>query len=177
MTANDLTSSTNRVAALKGKLQQHSDFLLLLGVFIVFRISSVIFFRPGGYTRDYTDLIYYQRRATWQEFGMLPYQHYWSEYPPLFPWLSVWIQRWTHQIPLWEDERLWYSIVFGLFTLLTETITFICLYILGRRLYGLRAMRVAWLYAGLFLPVYLLSGWFDALAVVTIFLTLTLLVI
>ncbi len=37
----------------------------------------------GGYTRDYSDLIYYQGRATWQNFGLLPYRDYWSEYPPV----------------------------------------------------------------------------------------------
>ena len=58
---------------------------------------------------------------------------------------------------------------------LAETITFICVYALARKLYGRQGLRVAWLYAALFLPVYLLGGWFDALPVATIFLALALL--
>jgi hypothetical protein len=153
----------------------HSDFFLLLMTFFSFRLASVWFMRPGGYIRDYTDLIYYQARASWQDFGFLPYRDYWSEYPPLFAWFSVWIDALAQRLPLWDDERLWYAVFFGAAMTLAETATFICLYALARRLHRVNALRAAWLYAGLFLPVYLLSGWFDAAPVMTIFLTLTIL--
>ena len=144
-------------------------------LFLFFRLCSVLLFRPGGYIRDYSDLIYYHRRASWQDFGLLPYRDYWSEYPPLFAWFSVWVDRVSRQIPLWEDERLWYAVIFGLCTVAAEVVTFFCLYQLARRIYGDGALRVNWLYAGLFLPVYMLGGWFDALPVATIFLALWLL--
>ena len=151
------------------KIGRHGDFILLFVLFVAFRLGSVWFFRPGGYTRDYSDLIYYQTRASWQDFGLLPYRAYWSEYPPLFAWFSVWVDSISRHIPLWEDARLWYAALFGLFTVAAEAITFSCLYWLARRLYGEGAVRVSWLYAGLFLPVYFLGGWFDAIPIATIF--------
>ncbi len=160
---------------LKSKIIRHADFLLLMTLFLFFRLCSALLFRPGGYIRDYSDLIYYHRRASWQDFGLLPYRDYWSEYPPLFAWFSVWVDRVSRQIPLWEDERLWYAVIFGLCTVAAEVVTFFCLYQLARRIYGDGALRVNWLYAGLFLPVYMLGGWFDALPVATIFLALWLL--
>lgn len=172
MTANETTASAANNKGWRAQAIQHSDFLLLLTLFVFFRFASVVFFRPGGYTRDYTDLIFYQGRASWQDFGLLPYRDYWSEYPPLFTWFSLWIDQLSRRIPLWEDERLWYAVLFGICTVLAETVTLVCLYRLARRLYGEGALRVAWVYAGLFLPVYFLGGWYDALPVATIFLGL-----
>ncbi len=158
--------------------QRHNDFWLLLATFVSFRLGTVWFFRPGGYFRDYSDLIFYQTRASWREFGFLPYREYWSEYPPLFAWFSVWIDTLASQFALWEDERLWYALFFGTAMVAAETVTVLCLYRLACLLYGAaaesqRPLRVLWLYAGLFLPVYLLGGWYDALPVMTIFAALT----
>ena len=144
------------------------DFLLLLTLFVAFRLGSVLFFRPGGYVRDYSDLIFYQSRASWQDFGFLPYRDYWSEYPPLFAWLTVAIDRIARLIPAWDDQRLWFAALFGLVTVAAETLTLVALYRLARRIHGDGALRVAWLYALLFLPVYLLGGWYDALPVATV---------
>ena len=152
------------------------DFLLLLILFVAFRLGTVLFTRPGGYIRDYSDLIYYQSRASWQDFGFLPYRDYWSEYPPLFAWLTVGVDRIARLIPAWDDQRLWFAALFGLLTVAAETLTLVALYRLARRIHGDGALRVAWIYAGLFLPVYLLGGWYDALPVATIMGGLALLV-
>lgn len=154
-------------------MRLHHDFLLLLTTFVSFRLAAVWFTRPGGYIRDYSDLIYYRARASWQDFGFLPYRDYWSEYPPLFAWFSVWIDTVARWLPVWEDERLWYAVFFGAALVIAESVTFVCLYLLARRLWGERALRVCWLYAGLFLPVAMLNGWYDALPVMTIFVALT----
>ena len=66
--------------------------------------------------------------------------------------------------------------LFGLVTVAAETLTLVALYRLARRIHGDGALRVAWLYALLFLPVYLLGGWYDALPVATIMGGLALLV-
>ena len=158
------------------KASQTRDFLLLLLLFVAFRLGSVLFFRPGGYVRDYSDLIFYQSRASWQDFGFLPYRDYWSEYPPLFGWLTVGIDRIARLIPAWDDQRLWFASILGLLTVAAETLTLVALYRLARRIHGDGALRVAWLYAFLFLPVYLLGGWYDALPVATIMGGLALLV-
>jgi hypothetical protein len=176
MTDSTSPARYSTITALQARMIQQSDFLLLLTLFLFFRFCSVFFLRPGGYTRDYTDLIYYQGRASWQDFDLLPYRDYWSEYPPLFAWLSLGIDQLSRRIPLWEDERLWFAAIFGIITVLAETVTLVCLYWLARRLYGERAIRVAWIYMGLFLPVYFLAGWYDALPVATVWLGLALLI-
>jgi hypothetical protein len=180
---------------LRRTASRHADFLLLLSLFVAFRLGSILFWRPGGYVRDYADLIYYQGRASWQDFGLLPYRDYWSEYPPLFAWFSLWVDTISRRIPLWEDERLWYAVVFGLCMAAAETVTFVCVYWLARRVHRVgdpprpeesfeqealnqnvranergtqAALRAAWIYAGLFLPVYLMGGWYDALPIATI---------
>lgn len=165
-----------RVRSIRNHLTRHRDFWLLWATAVTFRLGAVLFFRPGGYIRDYSDLIYYQGRASWQDFGFLPYRDYWSEYPPLFPWLTVLIDRLTRLIPLWDDQRLWFAALFGLITVAAEGLTLACLYWLARRLHVEGALRVIWLYAGLFLPVYLMGGWFDALPVATIMAALTALI-
>lgn len=158
-------------------IEKHADFLLLLLLFVTFRLSSILFFRTGGYIRDYSDLIFYQGRARWQDYGLFPYRDYWSEYPPLFSWISVAIDRISRMVPLWEDERLWYGALFGLVMLCAETVTFVSLYRLAILIHPTMSerLRVCWLYAGLFVPVYLLGGWYDALPVATIFAALALL--
>ena len=100
MTGPDPSSFTAERATWRQRLQSHHDFLLLLVTFVTFRLASVWFMRPGGYIRDYSDLIYYRSRASWQDFGFLPYRDYWSEYPPLFAWFSVWIDRIARLFPV-----------------------------------------------------------------------------
>ena len=113
MTPADGTTTTDHPASGRQRLRVHEDFLLLLTTFISFRLAAVWFQRPGGYIRDYSDLIFYRSRASWQEFGFLPYRDYWSEYPPLFAWFSVWIDNLARRFPVWEDERFWYAAFFG----------------------------------------------------------------
>ena len=175
MTGSDPSSPAAGRATWQARLKLHYDFLLLLVTFVTFRLASVWFLRPGGYIRDYSDLIYYRARASWQDFGFLPYRDYWSEYPPLFAWFSVWIDRVARLFPVWEEDRFWYAVFFGAAMAVAETVTLVCLYALACRLHGDRGLRVAWLYAGLFLPVYLMGGWYDALPVMTILLALTIL--
>ncbi|HHW87250.1 MAG TPA: DUF2029 domain-containing protein [Chloroflexi bacterium] len=165
--------ATEATGGWRRRLHLHHDFLLLATTFITFRLAAVWFTRPGGYIRDYSDLIFYRSRASWQDFGFLPYRDYWSEYPPLFAWFSVWIDSLARLFPVWEDERFWYALFFGAALVAAESVTFVCLYLLAQQLWGERALRVAWLYAGLFLPVAMLSGWYDALPVMTIFVALT----
>jgi hypothetical protein len=138
-------------ASLKNRLNRHADLLLLCALFITFRLSSVWFFRPGGYIRDYSDVIFYQSRASWRDYDLLPYRDYWSEYPPLFAWLTLWIDALNRYIPFWEDERLWYVVPFGLVLAMAESVTFGALYWIARRHYGEQALRVAWLYIALWL--------------------------
>ncbi len=139
------------------------EFALLLVLFITFRLFAGLLYRPGGYVRDYSDFIFYLGGASQIDYGALPFRDYWSEYPPPFPWITVALYEWTRPIPLWEDARLWFNAALVLFLLLWETLSLIALYGIARRAWGReRALRTAWLYAGLFTPVYTLTSAFDA---------------
>ena len=153
------------------------DFLLLLILFVAFRLGAVLFFpaRRLHSRLQRSDLLSKSGKLAGLRL-LLPYRDYWSEYPPLFAWLTVGIDRIARLIPVWDDPRLWFAAIFGLLTVAAETFTFVALYRLAQRLYGEAALRVAWLYAGLFLPVYLLGGWYDALPVATIIGALALLI-
>jgi len=142
--------------------QTHNDFVLLLALFVTFRLFVAFMYRPGGYVRDYSDFVYYLGGASAVDHGALPFRDYWSEYPPPFPWLSVGLYQLIRPIPLWEDERLWFNSALALFLLVWETIGFVALYGIALRAWDReRALRVAWLYAGLFAPVYTMTSAFD----------------
>lgn len=144
--------------------QAHGDFVLLLVLFVTFRLFTAILYRPGGYVRDYSDFVYYLGGASQVDRGALPFRDYWSEYPPPFPWLTVALYRLVRPIPLWEDDRLWFHVPLAFSLLICEAMSFFALY--GIALYTWdkeRAVRTAWLYAGLFAPVYTMTSAFDSL--------------
>lgn len=139
------------------------DFLLLLVLFVSFRLFTLFLYRPGGYVRDFSDYLYYLGSAQQIDHGALPFRDFWSEYPPPFPWIGTAIYLVTRAIPLWEDDRLWFNTAVALLMLLCETATLLALYRIARRLYDERAaLRAAWIYAGLFTPVYTMTSAFDA---------------
>ena len=93
--------------------------------------------------------------------------HYWLEYPPLFPWLTVGLYRLSLLIPPWtEDPRLAFYALLSLTVLVFEVGNFVLLYATAILLKGReRALRLAVFYALLFAPVYILSSEFDAVPV------------
>ncbi|MBI2194594.1 MAG: hypothetical protein HYU36_21655 [Planctomycetes bacterium] len=66
-----------------------SDFALYLALFGVLRILSAFWFTPRY--SEFTDFHY--PFAQLSDYGLYPFVHYWLEYPPLFPYLSVGIYR------------------------------------------------------------------------------------
>ncbi len=143
--------------------ETHDDFMLLLALFVTFRLFTAILYRPGGYIRDYSDFIYYLGGASQVDRGALPFRDYWSEYPPPFPWLTVALYRLVRPIPLWEDDRLWFHAALALFLLTCEIVSFLALYGIALQTWDKdRALRTAWLYAGLFTPVYTMTSAFDS---------------
>ncbi len=165
----------NPVVAVARRLREHRDFLILFVLFAAYRLGSILLLRPGGYVRDYSDLIYYLARASAQDSGYFPYRDYWSEYPPLAAWLPVWVDRISREIPVWEEPRLWFALLFGSLMVLGECATLLALYLLARRMWAGEALRPLWQYAGLLLPVYFVGGWYDALPVATLLVGLALL--
>ena len=94
---------------------EHGDFIMLAVLFVAFRRMSVLFFRPGGYIRDYSDFILYQGAAAVTDEGFWPFRDFWLEYPPLFPWLFTTLYRISLLIPQWTEEpRLWFYTLLSL---------------------------------------------------------------
>ncbi len=131
---------------------------LPLMLFVAFRLSLLAFW-PADQLACWSDYDYYYDIANWVEQGYLPYIHYWVEYPPLFPYLSLLLYRLTPHYPA-------YAAALALVQLAFEVGTFVLLFRLALRALGdKRAERVAWTYALLFAPV--ATWWlsFDAIAV------------
>jgi hypothetical protein len=99
------------------------------------------------------------RLAAFSDAGNLPFIHYWSEYPPLFPWLNVLI----YQVS--GDTFKNYVLLLSLVLLLFEVGVLMLLYRLSSDLYGReRALKVSWIYATLYVPVVIWLGTFEAIS-------------
>jgi hypothetical protein len=138
------------------------DFLLVLVLFVAFRVMSLLAFRPGGQVLDFSDFYWYREFAQLTRQGYLPYVNLWTTYPPLFPFLMIGLWRLSSLLPPWEFPNLWFSLLLGGTFLLFEIGNLILIYAIASRLSNRRAaLRSAWFYAVLFVPVYTLTGWFE----------------
>ncbi|NOZ05007.1 MAG: hypothetical protein GXP41_01465 [Chloroflexi bacterium] len=145
-------------------VDEHGEFLLLVLLFTAFRVLALILLRPGGFIYDYSDYHFFESFAAFSDEGFYPFVHYWMEYPPLFPWMAVIAYRAALHFPLWTDPRLAFYSLVGMELLPFEVGTLVLLYLLARRIYKQTiALRVAWIYALLFVPLYTWTGWFDTM--------------
>jgi hypothetical protein len=163
--------------AARNVYQEHSDFVLFAILFVAFRFMTLLLYRPGGFIADYSDYnTSYLPFAQWSDRGLYPFVHYWLEWPPLFAWWVVGIYRLSSLVPQWTDPRLWYNTFLGLSFLPFELGNFALVYLMGRELYDKsKALRCALIYACLFAPVYVWSGWNDSLSLFLLLLGLYLL--
>lgn len=137
---------------------------LPLLLFVAFRLSLLAFW-PADQLARWSDYHYYYDIASWIERGWLPYIHYWVEYPPLFPYLSVLLYLLTPHYSA-------YATALALVQLAFEIGSLVLLYRLARQALGeARADRVVWAYALLFVPV--ATWWLSFDAITTFFLLLT----
>ncbi len=96
--------------------------------------------------------------------GQYPYIHYWSEYPPLYPWLTVLAYGVSRVIPLGPDGRLTFYALLGALLIAADIGLLVLVHRLARQAYGPRAAAQAGLlYGFLALPLYLYVGWFDTI--------------
>ncbi|RMF02629.1 MAG: hypothetical protein D6768_07780 [Chloroflexi bacterium] len=160
----------------------HTDFILLLILFVTFRALALAAFRPGGLVLDFSDFYWYRSFAELTHQGYYPYDNLWTTYPPLFPLVMIALYQLSSLLPPWEFANLWFTLLLGGFFLLFEMGNFILLYLfaldLTREQTGQsansepanrhspsaihHALRPAWIYAALFVPVYTLTGWFES---------------
>jgi hypothetical protein len=144
------------------KTKSTHPLLYVLLTFIAFRLMAVLLVRPGGYITDVSDFTFYRLLASYASQGFYPSVHYWMEYPPLFPWISVGIYQLSLLLPGWAGPGFWFNILLATFLLLCETANLLLIYLIARRLYDREiAIRVSWIYGLLFVPLLIMLGWFD----------------
>ncbi len=143
--------------------QNHNDFIMLIILFITFRVLALTAFRPGGLVLDFSDFYWYRSFAELTHQGYYPYYNLWTTYPPLFPFVMIALYQMSTLLPPWTFPNLWFTLLLGGFFLLFEIGNFILLYLFALKIYPAnQALRPCWIYAALFVPVYTVTGWFES---------------
>jgi len=153
---------------LQSSYQRHNDFILMLILFVTFRVLTLVAFRPGGLVLDFSDFYWYRSFAELTHQGYYPYDNLWTTYPPLFPLVMIAIYQLSSLLPPWEFANLWFTLLLGGFFLLFETGIFVLIYLFALKLYSKdnknwpNVLRPCWIYAALFVPIYTLTGHFES---------------
>jgi hypothetical protein len=136
-------------------------FVLILVLFVAFRVMALLAFRPGGQVLDHSDFYWYREYAQLTRQGYIPYSNLWSQYPPLFVFLMVGLWKISALLPPWEFPSLWFSLLLGGVFLLFETgnLALICLSAANSA--TSKALRSAWFYFYFFTLVYT-PRWFES---------------
>lgn len=141
-------------------------------LFVALRLMFMAVFPPDNLTL-FGDYVYYYELATYSDQGYLPFIHYWSEYPPVFPFLSVGVYRLAH---LFGGGYHVYVYLMGLLMLMVNTGNLVLFLRLAQRMRGEESVeRLGWVYSVLFVPL-IYTWWnFDALTLFSLLLALELL--
>ncbi|MER3459497.1 MAG: hypothetical protein C4309_13480, partial [Chloroflexota bacterium] len=133
--------------------------LVLLGLFVAFRLMLLTVYGAQAVTR-FGDFQYYYHLARLSDQGLYPLLHYWYEFPPLFPYLSIGVYKLIGSPATFEP----YAYALALVMLAFEAGNLALLMRLARRLHGeITAERLGWVYALLTVPL-VFSWWtFDAM--------------
>jgi hypothetical protein len=136
---------------------------LPLFLLITFRLSMLAFWPADQLTR-WSGHDYFYQIASWVDQGLLPYFHYWVEYPPIFPFFSVLLYLLT-------PHYVAYVGALALVQLAFEGGILVLLYRLARlTLEEAGAERLVWAYTLLFAPV--MAAWLNFDAIPTFFMLL-----
>lgn len=146
---------------------EHRELCWLLVLATFFRLSAVGLLTQGGYLYDghpVYDYQFYRRIGELSLQGLYPSVNYWIEYPPLFSWTILAIYRLSLLLPAVRDPIFWFHNFLGGFLALMEAGNLALIYAIELKLAGrVTALRVAWMYALLFWPLYVMLGWLDPL--------------
>jgi len=151
---------------LKLRLGPHRGFLLILVLFLAFRLMLLMAYPPEALT-TYGDYRHYYNLARLSEQGYYTYLHFWYEFPPLFPYLSLGVYIIASSFSSGFHA---YATLLAIVLLIFEVGNFILIYLNGCEVLGReRSQKVAWIYSCLLMPVVFWWGIFDAM---TLFFTL-----
>ena len=143
-----------------------TDFKLVLLLFLSARLMMLMAWPPENLTL-YGDYRYYFDLAALSDAGHIPFIHYWSEHAPLFPFLNLAIYSLSGG--LFKNHVL----LTALTMLVFEAGALTLLYRLAADAFGeRRAVQVAWVYAALYVPVFIWLGTFEAMTAFFVLLAL-----
>lgn len=135
------------------------DTGLALILFVAFRLMLLAVYGPQSVTR-FGDFQHYYNLARLSDQGLYPLLHYWYEFPPLFPYLSITLYKLLGSPQVFDS----YAYALAAVMLAFEAGNLMLLMRLARRLHGeVMAERLGWVYALLTVPL-VFSWWtFDAM--------------
>jgi hypothetical protein len=130
---------------------------LVLMVFVSARLMMLMTW-PVENLSLYGDYVHSFGLGALSRTGSLPYVQYWSEYPPLFPFLNLVLYRLSGEV--FKN----YALLLSLTLLVFETCSLYVLYRLAGDVWGKdRAAQIGWIYAALFVPALIWLGTFEAI--------------
>jgi glycosyl transferase family 87 len=148
------------------RLIKHRAFLLLLLVFITFRVLSLITLQPGGFIRaGGPDQSYSFDIGRLAGSGQLPFFNFWTEYPPLMPWIAALAYRLSLFFAPWVVPIFWFNLIFRFLLLPFDIATLVLIYRSANLFYSPdKALFLAALWALFFAPLFTFLAWFDPIA-------------
>ncbi len=149
------------------------DIFKIAILFLTTRWMFLFWFTPL-----HREFEYHFSLASFSSQGKYPFLHYWMEYPPIYPWLSVAfynLSEWEFLPNSSHFQR--YSFIVSFFNVLWDTGVLLLIYGLGRTLYSQnKAEQIAIFYSLLFFPLFVIFSFFDSLPLFFILLSLYLIV-
>ena len=155
------------------RFTQH-DLAMIMLAMLMMRLLSVVTLRVGGYIAETgPDSAYHFQLGRLAAGGAYPFVNYWVEYPPFFPWLSVLAYKISALMPSWIDQRFWFNLSLHGLIIPFDLANVALIYHLSKRVNGEGlAVKSAWLYAVLFVPLFVVLGWFESIALCFLLLAL-----
>jgi hypothetical protein len=159
------THYASRITHYVSRFTQH-DLAMIMLAMLMMRVLSVITLRVGGYIAETgPDSAYHFQLGRLAAGGAYPFVNYWVEYPPFFPWLSVLAYKLSALMPSWLDQRFWFNLTLHGLIIPFDLANVVLIYHLAKRVNGESlAIKSAWLYAILFVPLFVVLGWFESIA-------------
>jgi len=143
--------------SIQSRLQPHRGFLLILSLFVSFRMMVAMAYPPEALT-SYSDYPYFYALADLACQGYYPLLHYWYEYPPIFPYLSQAVYAVTNGYHA-------YATLLAAVMLIFETGNLALLYLIANEIHDKEtSLKVAWIYSCLLVPVFFLWNGLDSLS-------------
>jgi hypothetical protein len=136
--------------------------LIILGV--GFRLTALFLTRFGSAVPDWSDFAFYHEVGALAAQGFFPDVHFWVEYPPILPWISVAAFRFSQLMPPWPQPLFWFDLFMSGVLAVGDAGAIVAIDRLGDAIWGRPAgRRSAAIYAAMFVPAWALLAWFDTL--------------